>query len=99
MYCSYQRSFLCQKTVSPYIRLTNDVPLRVDDHGNVDHRQKDWRHGESSMKHYGIAQWVDFARGLAPVAEGPAMESHLSDSGSGSRALASFSRYLSGAAK
>jgi hypothetical protein len=29
------------------------------------------------MKHYGIAQWVDFARGLAPEAEHAAMREHL----------------------
>ena len=51
------------------------------------------------MKHYGIAQWVDFARGLAPVAEGPAMESHLSDGCSECRDLVSFCRNLSGVCK
>lgn len=29
------------------------------------------------MKHYGVGEWVDFARGLTPVAEGEAMGAHL----------------------
>jgi hypothetical protein len=29
------------------------------------------------MKHYGIAQWIDFARNLAPAPEGAAMSGHL----------------------
>jgi hypothetical protein len=31
------------------------------------------------MNHYGIAQWVDFARALAPEAEQAAMREHLAD--------------------
>src|ERR1022692_1705267 len=29
------------------------------------------------MKHYGIAQWVDFARGVTPEHEGSMMREHL----------------------
>ena len=29
------------------------------------------------MKHYGIAQWVDFARGVTPEPEGSMMREHL----------------------
>ena len=29
------------------------------------------------MKHYGIAQWVDFARGVTPEQEGSTMREHL----------------------
>src|ERR1019366_8204891 len=29
------------------------------------------------MKHFGIAQWVDFARGVTPEAEGSIMREHL----------------------
>jgi hypothetical protein len=31
------------------------------------------------MKHYGIGQWVDFARGLMPELDGTAMRTHLSE--------------------
>jgi|SwirhisoilCB2_FD_contig_61_10001734_length_1522_multi_2_in_0_out_0_2 hypothetical protein len=42
------------------------------------------------MKHYGIAQWVDFARGLVPESDVAAMRSHLSDGCSDCRDLAEF---------
>jgi hypothetical protein len=42
------------------------------------------------MKHYGIAQWVDFARGLVPEADGAAMRTHLSEGCSECREVADF---------
>jgi hypothetical protein len=47
------------------------------------------------MKHYGIAQWVDFARGLVPETDGAAMRSHLSEGCSECRELAGFCASLS----
>ncbi len=48
------------------------------------------------MKHYGISQWVDYARALAPEGEIVAMRSHLADGCSDCRELASFCENLSG---
>ena len=47
------------------------------------------------MKHYGIAQWVDFARGLVPESEQQAMRGHLADGCSECGELADFCRELS----
>lgn len=42
------------------------------------------------MKHYGIAQWVDFSRGLVPAVDGAAMQKHLADGCSECEELAEF---------
>jgi hypothetical protein len=42
------------------------------------------------MKHYGIAQWVDYTRGLVPAVDGSAMQRHLTDGCSECRELAEF---------
>jgi hypothetical protein len=42
------------------------------------------------MKHYGIAQWVDFARGLVSETDGVAMRSHLSEGCSECKEAANF---------
>jgi hypothetical protein len=42
------------------------------------------------MKHYGIAQWVDFARGLVPELDGSVMRRHLSDGCGECQELADF---------
>jgi hypothetical protein len=47
------------------------------------------------MKHYGISQWVDFARGLVPESDGIAMRGHLAESCSECRELAEFCQKLS----
>jgi hypothetical protein len=43
------------------------------------------------MKHFGISQWVDFARGVVAEAEGQAMKSHLAEACGDCRDLADFS--------
>ena len=43
------------------------------------------------MKHFGISQWVDFARGVVAEAEGQAMQGHLTEGCSDCRDLADFS--------
>lgn len=47
------------------------------------------------MKHFGISQWVDFARGIAG-AENEPMQSHLSEGCGDCRDLAEFSASLAG---
>ena len=47
------------------------------------------------MKHYGIAQWVDFARGLMPERDGAAMRMHLAEGCSECREVADFCVKLS----
>jgi hypothetical protein len=47
------------------------------------------------MKHYGIAEWVDFARGLVPRTDGAAMRTHLSEGCSECREVADFCVKLS----
>jgi hypothetical protein len=42
------------------------------------------------MKHYGIAQWVDYTRGLVPDLDGSAMQRHLSEGCSECQELADF---------
>ncbi len=42
------------------------------------------------MKHYGIAQWVDYTRGLVPAFEGSAMQRHLIEGCSECQELADF---------
>ena len=42
------------------------------------------------MRHYGIAQWVDFARGLVTEADGSTMQNHLTEGCSECRELADF---------
>ena len=44
------------------------------------------------MKHYGIAQWVDFSRGLTPVADTAAMQAHASDCSECREAAGYFSK-------
>src|SRR5690348_2884483 len=46
------------------------------------------------MKHFGISQWVDFARGFVAEAEGQAMNSHLSEGCGECHDLAQFSSSL-----
>jgi len=46
------------------------------------------------MKHYGISQWVDFARGLVPEAVGGEMRDHLDEGCSECRELANFCQKL-----
>jgi hypothetical protein len=46
------------------------------------------------MKHFGISQWVDFARGVVAEAEGQAMQAHLADGCSDCGDLADFSASL-----
>jgi hypothetical protein len=48
------------------------------------------------MMHYGISQWVDFARGLVPEADGLAMRTHLTNGCSECRDIAEFCRNLNG---
>ena len=47
------------------------------------------------MKHYGIAQWVDYTRGLVPTSEGSAMQEHLTEGCSECRELADFCSRIS----
>ncbi len=47
------------------------------------------------MKHYGIGEWVDFARGLSPEVESEVMQGHLSAGCSECQELADFCRGLS----
>lgn len=47
------------------------------------------------MKHYGIGEWVDFARGLSPEMESEGMRVHLSAGCSECRELADFCNGLS----
>ena len=42
------------------------------------------------MTHFGIAQWVDFARALAPEAEQAAMREHLADGCAECRQIVDF---------
>jgi hypothetical protein len=42
------------------------------------------------MKHYGIAQWVDYTRGLVPAMDGTVMQQHLTDGCSECHELAEF---------
>ena len=42
------------------------------------------------MKHYGIAQWVDYTRGLVPEMDGSAMQRHLTSGCSECQELADF---------
>jgi hypothetical protein len=42
------------------------------------------------MKHYGIAQWVDYTRGLVPASDGSAMQHHLADGCSECQELSEF---------
>jgi hypothetical protein len=46
------------------------------------------------MKHYGIAQWVDFARGIAPETSRDAMRNHLTEGCSECGEMADFCRKL-----
>ena len=48
------------------------------------------------MKHYGISQWVDFARGLVPDTDLGAMRSHLAEGCSECRELSEFCLGLNG---
>jgi hypothetical protein len=48
------------------------------------------------MKHYGISQWVDFARQLVPDLDGLAMRDHLAGGCSECRELSEFCQNLSG---
>jgi hypothetical protein len=50
------------------------------------------------MKHYGVAQWVDFARGLVPELDGSAMRSHLTEGCSECREVAEFCSRISAVA-
>jgi hypothetical protein len=47
------------------------------------------------MKHYGIAQWVDFTRGIVPDLDGSAMQRHLSEGCSECQELADFCSKIS----
>jgi hypothetical protein len=47
------------------------------------------------MKHYGVAEWVDFARGLVSGEDGLSMRSHLADGCSECEDLANFCGSLS----
>lgn len=42
------------------------------------------------MKHYGIAQWVDYTRGLVPAMDGSAMQRHLTEGCSECQELVGF---------
>jgi len=42
------------------------------------------------MKHYGIIEWVDFARGVSPMGSRPAMEAHLAGGCPSCRQLTEF---------
>jgi len=46
------------------------------------------------MKHYGIAQWADFARGIGPEISRDAMRSHLAEGCSECAEMAEFCRKL-----
>jgi len=46
------------------------------------------------MKHFGISQWVDFARGFAAEAEGRVMQNHLADGCGECSDIAEFSSTL-----
>lgn len=48
------------------------------------------------IKHYGLAEWVDFTRGLLPDAERKEMRGHLGAGCSSCRELAAFCENLSG---
>jgi hypothetical protein len=47
------------------------------------------------MKHYGIAQWVDYTRGLVPALDGSAMQQHLTEGCSECQELADFCSKIS----
>jgi hypothetical protein len=47
------------------------------------------------MKHYGIAQWVDYTRGLVPAGDGSAMQRHLTEGCTECRELADFCSKIS----
>jgi hypothetical protein len=47
------------------------------------------------MKHYGIAQWVDYTRGLVPDLDGSAMQRHLGEGCSECQELADFCSKIS----
>lgn len=51
------------------------------------------------MKHYGIAQWVDFSRALAPEADQVAMQEHLTVGCSECRQTVEFSDRLTAACR
>src|SRR5690349_19904981 len=51
---------------------------------------------ESVMKHYGITQWVDYARGLVPERDALEMRNHLSSGCDECRDLAGFCEDLNG---
>src|SRR5436309_7680152 len=67
-------------------------PLRVEeDHGYGSRRDDpNCLYGESVMKHYGLSQWVDFARGLVPEEIGLSMRGHLAEGCSECRDMAEF---------
>ncbi|HEY1342455.1 MAG TPA: hypothetical protein VGF59_33355, partial [Bryobacteraceae bacterium] len=46
--------------------------------------------GEDAMSHYGIPQWVDFARGVVPEQERRVMRDHLSGGCPECRQVAEF---------
>lgn len=48
------------------------------------------------MNHFGISQWVDFARGIIAEPEGLAMKAHLAEGCGDCRDLAEFSASLTG---
>jgi hypothetical protein len=48
------------------------------------------------MKHYGVSQWVDFARGLLTKAETQAMRAHLAEGCAGCEDVAKFCESLAG---
>src|SRR6516165_11057146 len=43
------------------------------------------------MRHYGIAQWVDYTRGLVPAMDGSAMQLHLTEGCSECQEMVGFS--------
>src|SRR3954454_19386237 len=64
--------------MSPYICLAVSVPLCVDGYAYVENGDAPvLKNGDKTMKHYGVAEWVDLARGLVSDEDGLSMRSHL----------------------
>jgi hypothetical protein len=51
--------------------------------------------GNQDFRHYGIAQWVDFARGVAPESEAGPMRHHLAEGCTECTQLATFCKNVS----
>src|SRR5215208_3289755 len=63
--------------MSPYICLTVAPPLCVEEYAHAENgRHPRLTNGEKAMKHYGVAEWVDYSRGLVSGTDVQAMSGH-----------------------